>query len=74
MLPIQWWLAMDWLPLGQVPLVSNQLWRRWGQILEVMSKLPVKWKCSRQGSNPEFTSNFQVITQMIRDEKARKGI
>lgn len=39
----------------------------------VVSKLPMKGECSRQGTALELTSSFQVMAQLIRDEGPEKA-
>lgn len=83
MLPVQWWQAHGLAALGSgVPHVQSaaagagRTGRGMRPNPRVVSKLPMKWECSRQGTALEFTSNFQVMAQLIRDggpEKAFEG-
>ena len=42
--------TMDWLPLNQVSLTSNQLQQGAWSNPRVVSKLQMKWECSRKGT------------------------
>ena len=46
--------TMDWLPLNQVSLTSNQLQQGTWSNPRVVSELQMKWECSRKGTIPVY--------------------